>query len=46
MQSPCGFSTLLLDSQVYHQLSSVQAAMGLRLEGLPVQVTKFGQSQN
>ncbi|KAK6170398.1 hypothetical protein SNE40_018803 [Patella caerulea] len=37
MESPVGFSSLLLDRTMYSQLTADQARMGLRIEGLPIQ---------
>ena len=38
IQSPIGFSTVLLDQRMYSLLSNDSAKEGLRLEGVPIQV--------
>ncbi|ESO87132.1 hypothetical protein LOTGIDRAFT_210495 [Lottia gigantea] len=38
MESPVGFSSLLLDHSMYTQLIQDEARMGLRIEGLPIQM--------
>lgn len=40
MQSPVAFSSILLDQEMYKQLTEDRAKQGLRLEGVPVQVRK------
>ncbi|XP_071107779.1 coiled-coil domain-containing protein 33-like isoform X1 [Haliotis cracherodii] len=39
IQSPIGFSSLLLDQQMYTHLTADRAKNGLRIEGLPIQGT-------
>ncbi|XP_041364165.1 coiled-coil domain-containing protein 33-like, partial [Gigantopelta aegis] len=41
VQSPIGFSSLLLDERMYSQLTSENATRGLRIEGLPIQGTEM-----
>ncbi|KAK7506446.1 hypothetical protein BaRGS_00002558 [Batillaria attramentaria] len=37
IQSPVGFSSLLLDQRMYSQLTGDNAKLGLRVEGVPIQ---------
>ena len=41
IQSPVGFSSLLLDQKVYKQLFQEKAKMGLRVENVPIMVRKL-----
>lgn len=39
IRSPVGFSAVLLDQRMYSQLSRDNAKQGLRMEGVPIQVS-------
>ena len=39
MQSPVAFSSILLDQEMYKNLIADRAKQGLRIEGVPLQVS-------
>ncbi|KAI8793726.1 coiled-coil domain-containing protein 33 [Biomphalaria glabrata] len=44
IQSPVGFSSLLLDQKVYQQLSQEKAKMGMRVESVPIMGSELKMS--
>jgi hypothetical protein len=39
LQNPVGFSAVLVDQNVYRQMVALSSTLGVRVDGLPIQVS-------